>query len=262
MDVLHQTATGNGFDSQGAAQLPEPTPLGKDYGQVSVGEFHLRDRPTGGFSRPSPTSRDSGHRYPGGAAAAQSQERDQCAAAVFRCHPEEARAGEERIENLLNRKLVALDVVLAAAIVFGGWEWRSQWLAARARQAGMPGPAPRPTAVKGLAPLVPPPAVMPSKYLDVAQKDLSDPSPIPIFRRLRRRSRNPSRCRLRCPRTTDRWTCGDPQGPVALITDKDSQGYMQVHAKEPIGEFTLVSFNRQEMILDWRGKEIAIRTKS
>lgn len=38
MDVLHQTATANGFDSQGATQLPEPTALGKDYGQISVGQ--------------------------------------------------------------------------------------------------------------------------------------------------------------------------------------------------------------------------------
>jgi hypothetical protein len=37
MDVLHATAGANGFDSQGAAQLPEPAPLGKDYGQVAVG---------------------------------------------------------------------------------------------------------------------------------------------------------------------------------------------------------------------------------
>jgi hypothetical protein len=38
MEVLHQTAVANGFDSQGASQLPEPKALGKDYGQVSVGQ--------------------------------------------------------------------------------------------------------------------------------------------------------------------------------------------------------------------------------
>jgi hypothetical protein len=40
MDVLHTTATANGFDSTGASQLPEPKALGKDkdYGQVSVGQ--------------------------------------------------------------------------------------------------------------------------------------------------------------------------------------------------------------------------------
>jgi hypothetical protein len=38
MDLLHRTAAANGFDSTGASQLPEPKPLGKDYGQVSVGQ--------------------------------------------------------------------------------------------------------------------------------------------------------------------------------------------------------------------------------
>jgi hypothetical protein len=38
MDVLHKTALANGFDTQGAAQLPEPKALGKDYGQVSLAQ--------------------------------------------------------------------------------------------------------------------------------------------------------------------------------------------------------------------------------
>ena len=38
MDELHKTAGTNGFDTQGAAQLPEPKPLGQDYGQVAVGQ--------------------------------------------------------------------------------------------------------------------------------------------------------------------------------------------------------------------------------
>jgi hypothetical protein len=38
MEMLHRTALANGFDTSGAAQFPEPKALGKDYGQVSVGE--------------------------------------------------------------------------------------------------------------------------------------------------------------------------------------------------------------------------------
>ena len=38
MDVLQKTARANGFDTQGAAQLPEPKPLGKDYGAEAVGQ--------------------------------------------------------------------------------------------------------------------------------------------------------------------------------------------------------------------------------
>jgi hypothetical protein len=38
METLHATAAANGFDARGANTLPQPKPLGKDYGQVSVGE--------------------------------------------------------------------------------------------------------------------------------------------------------------------------------------------------------------------------------
>jgi len=38
MDVLRKTALSNGFDSSGATQLVEPKLLGKDYGQVSLGQ--------------------------------------------------------------------------------------------------------------------------------------------------------------------------------------------------------------------------------
>jgi len=37
-EVLHKTAAANGFDSSGASTLPEPKALGKDYGQVSLGQ--------------------------------------------------------------------------------------------------------------------------------------------------------------------------------------------------------------------------------
>jgi hypothetical protein len=38
MLTLHSVAAANGFDASGADTLPQPKPLGKDYGQVSVGQ--------------------------------------------------------------------------------------------------------------------------------------------------------------------------------------------------------------------------------
>jgi hypothetical protein len=49
---------------------------------------------------------------------------------------------------------------------------------------------------------------------------------------------------------------GDPQGPVALITEHDTPRHEEVHAGEMIGAFKLVAFNRQEMTLDWQGDVI------
>jgi hypothetical protein len=38
LETLHATAAASGFDARGANTLPQPKPLGKDYGQVSVGQ--------------------------------------------------------------------------------------------------------------------------------------------------------------------------------------------------------------------------------
>jgi hypothetical protein len=38
LETLHATASANGFDARGANTLPQPKPLGTDYGQVSVGQ--------------------------------------------------------------------------------------------------------------------------------------------------------------------------------------------------------------------------------
>ena len=38
LEVLHSVAARNGFDASGADTLPQPKPMGKDYGQVSVGQ--------------------------------------------------------------------------------------------------------------------------------------------------------------------------------------------------------------------------------
>jgi hypothetical protein len=38
LETLHAAGSANGFDARGANTLPQPKPLGKDYGQVSVGQ--------------------------------------------------------------------------------------------------------------------------------------------------------------------------------------------------------------------------------
>ncbi len=43
---------------------------------------------------------------------------------------------------------------------------------------------------------------------------------------------------------------------MALITEADAPGHHEIHAGETIGAFKLVSFDRQEMTLDWEGNTI------
>jgi hypothetical protein len=156
----------------------------------------------------------------------------------------------------LNRKLLVLDIALVAAVIYGGFQLHSQWAAARARQSGMPGPAPKPAAVAAMAPLPQEPAVLPSGYKGIAVNTLFDPSRNPNIPVDPPPPPPPPKEPPPLPSYHGMMDFGDPQGPIALITESASPGHQEVHAGEMIGSFKLVSFNRQEMTLDWEGRVI------
>ena len=76
----------------------------------------------------------------------------------------------------MNRRLLVLDVVLVAAVAWAGFELRSYWRNAAARERAMlnrkvdPGPPPR------FTPLAPAPGVLASNYAAIADKMLFDRS--------------------------------------------------------------------------------------
>jgi hypothetical protein len=156
----------------------------------------------------------------------------------------------------LNRKLLALDIALAAGVIYGGIQLHSVWSAAKARQARMPGPPPTAPAVPRVAALPRQPAVVPSGYQQVAVNTLFDPSRTPTIPVDPPAPPPPPPEPPPLPSFHGMMDFGDPQGPVALITEHDTPGHEEVHAGEMIGAFKLVSFNRQEMTLDWQGKVI------
>jgi len=154
----------------------------------------------------------------------------------------------------LNRKLLVLDIVLAAGVIYGGIEFHAIWSAAKARQARMPGPSPKANPVAPVPPLKREPAVLPSGYKDVAMKDLFDVTRNPTIPVDPPPPPPPPREPPPLPSYHGLMDFGDPQGPIALITPHDAPGHEEKHAGEMIGEFKLVSFNRQEMTLDWQGR--------
>lgn len=156
----------------------------------------------------------------------------------------------------MNRKLLILDVVLGAGVIYGGFQLHSQWVAARARQAGMPGPAPKAARVPAVAPLPQQPAVLPSGYKDVAVNMLFDPSRNPNIPVDAPPPPPPPAEPPPLPSYHGMMNFGDPQGPIALITQHDSPGHEEVHSGEMIGEFKLMAFDRQEMTLGWQGRVI------
>ena len=154
----------------------------------------------------------------------------------------------------MNRKLLALNIALGIGVIYAGVELHSEWVAAKARQAKMPGPAPKAPPVPGMTPLPKQPAVVPSGYIQVAQQTLFDPSRNPNLPPPEVPAPPPPADPPPLPSFHGMMDLGDPQGPVALITENNNPGHEEVHAGEMIGEFKLLAFNRREMTLDWRGR--------
>lgn len=154
----------------------------------------------------------------------------------------------------MNRRLLILDIALGIGVIYGGFQLHGVWTAAKARQARMPGPAPKANAVAPVPPLPHEPAVLPSGYKDVAMKNLFDASRNPAIPVDPPPPPPPPAEPPPLPSYHGMMDFGDPQGPIALITEHDSPGHEEKHAGEMIGAFKLVSFDRQEMTLDWQGR--------
>ena len=153
----------------------------------------------------------------------------------------------------MNRKLLILDVVLAAVAVYAVVQFRSQRLAAKAHEAAILNHKPAPLAAPQFTPLAPAPAVLSAGYAEIAQKLLFD------------RSRNstvvvevvpppPPKPMPPLPVYHGMMNIGD--GPAAILSVNAASPQMEIHPGEPIGPFKLVDVNTQEIALEWDGKII------
>ena len=159
----------------------------------------------------------------------------------------------------MNRKLLILDIVLGAAVIYGGFEFRSQWVAAKARQAGMPGPAPKAGPPPAIAPLPQAPAVLPSGYAPIAINTLFDPSRNPNVAPPPLPAPPPPEEPPALPSLHGSMDLGD--GPFAMMSESGATAYSEVRAGGMIGPFKLVSFNRREFEVEWKGKIIHKRVE-
>jgi hypothetical protein len=153
----------------------------------------------------------------------------------------------------LNRKLLILDVALAAVAVYAGFQFRSQWLAAKAHEAAILNRKPTALAAPQFTPLATAPAVLSAGYAEIAQKLLFD------------RSRNstvvvevapppPPKPMPPLPVYHGMMNIGD--GPAAIHSVNASSPQMEIHPGEAIGPFKLVDISTQEIALEWDGKII------
>jgi hypothetical protein len=153
----------------------------------------------------------------------------------------------------LNRKLLILDVVLAAVAIYAGFQFHSQWLAAKAREAAIMNQKPNPLPPPQFTPLATAPPVLSAGYAAIAQKLLFD------------RSRNstvvvdvppppPPKPMPPLPVYHGMMNIGD--GPAAILSVNAGSAQMEVHPGEMIGPFKLVDVTTQEIALEWDGQII------
>lgn len=159
-----------------------------------------------------------------------------------------------------------LNLVLLAATVWAGWQLRSLYLAAKARDAAMLNKKLPPAPPPPLTPLAPPAPVMAAGYSKIATETLFDksrnptvvivtqppppPPPVPPF-----------------PALKGMMNLGD--GLTAMFSERPGGRGAEVKPGEKIGQFTLVSVNEQEAVFAWNGQtfrkpvdEILDRAKS
>lgn len=153
----------------------------------------------------------------------------------------------------MNRKIIALNVVLIGAVAYAGVELRQEWNAAKAREAEM-----RSRAVK--TPVVLPfqkppevPAVMPSTYSSVAQKYLLDPSRNPEIPIEPPPPPPPKPQQPPLPVFHGMYNFG---GGPTIVLSPPGGGNKRLHAGEKIGEYTLVAFNSEQIELEWNGERV------
>jgi hypothetical protein len=154
----------------------------------------------------------------------------------------------------LNRKLVILDVTLAAGAICGGLQFHSQWVAAKARQAEIVRNSVKPAPPPAVAPLPQEPAVLPSGYKEIAVKTLFDPSRNPDVPVDPPPPPAPPKDPPPLPDFHGMMDLGD--GPFAILSPAGELGQQEVHVGGMIGPFKLLAFNRQEITLEWDGREI------
>ena len=153
----------------------------------------------------------------------------------------------------MNRKLLILDVVLAAVAIYAGFQFHGQWLLAKAREAATMNQKPPAPPPPQFTPLATAPPVLAAGYAEIAQKLLFD------------RSRNstvvvdvppppPPKPVPPLPVYHGMMNIGD--GPAAILSVNAASPQMEIHPGETIGPFKLVDVNSQEIALEWDGKII------
>lgn len=159
----------------------------------------------------------------------------------------------------MKHRLLALNLLLAAALLYAGFQFHARRVATQARETATLNRQVAPLAPPALAPLPVPPAVTASAYEEVAQKDLFDQSRNPNVPIDLPPPPPPLKDPPPLPSFHGMMNLGD--GPFAIMSKTASGKQEEVHVGGMIGEFKLLDFNLKEITLEWDGRVIHKRAE-
>jgi len=153
----------------------------------------------------------------------------------------------------LTRKLVLLNLVLLLGVTAAGWRFRQDWLAARAREQRLFGRHVKPPAPPPVIFSRPVEPVMAASYADIALKMLFS------------KDRNPNVVVEVKPEPPPKpmpplpvlyGVMNLPGGATAVMSEKANTRHLGIRPGEKVGEFTLLAVNRDDITLEWDGKQL------
>jgi len=153
----------------------------------------------------------------------------------------------------LTRKLWALNLVLLFAVVAAAWRLRKDWIAAHLRERAL--------LHQIVKPPLPPPVIFSAPAQPVAAISYADI----VQKMLFSKDRNPTVVVPVAPAPAPKPMPPLPllygvmnlvDGTTAIMGEKAGAKHRGVRLGDKVGEFTLVAVTRDEITLDWEGKEV------
>jgi len=151
----------------------------------------------------------------------------------------------------MKRKVILLNLALAALAGGLGWTLRQRWIEGQARERAVFVTAARRMALLPPPPLAGPKTVAPAEYLEVAQKTLfsKDRNPNVIVEPEKPKPEPPMPA---LPAYYGQMTLFDPVVFLAL----GGSNQKSYHPGDQVGPFELVGFDRDKITLSWNGKTV------
>ncbi len=154
----------------------------------------------------------------------------------------------------MNRKLILLNAVLGALVIWAGFQWHSQYAAARARELRMRNAKVSPAPAAALPPLPVQPPVLATGYNEVAQKLLLHPSRNPDIVVDPPPPPPPPEPMPPLPKYHGQMNLdGDV---VAILSIGKDPTVEEVKPGEMIGQFKLVDVNTRDITFQWKDQQV------